>query len=63
MATKKRCAMMKKGSKKSRRVYTRNTEGMGMEKKMEKGKGKEKSGKNKKEMKKRKMKIMWKMER
>ena len=35
--------LTKEGSKKKRRVYTRNMEGMGVVKKMEKGKGKEKN--------------------
>ena len=35
--------MTKEGSKKDRRVYTRNTEGTGAAKKTEKGKGKEKN--------------------
>ena len=44
-ATKQKCAVTKEGSKKSRRVYTRNMEGTGVEKKTEEGEGKERKRK------------------
>ena len=57
MATKKKYLLTKEGSKKNRRVYSRNMEGTEMGKKTEKGKGKEKNRRNAKGMKKRMMRI------
>ena len=46
-ATKRKCMLTKEGSKKSWRVFSRNAEGTGSQKKSEKGKGKDKESERK----------------
>ena len=58
-AAKRKCTLTKEGSKKNRRVYSRNVEGTGTGKKTEKGKGKKRIKRNAKGTKKKKtMRIM-----